>query len=195
LSQVVPFPGATHDHPLTFGDAIGRLLGSGEFAASTVDGTACADPRAPGEVTVPGTEPPVQVGVDDSIEDWQRLSGAIPGAAVTTTTSLLAALWPEHHLIFDQRVHQAANGLRIAASRDATTPDINPPVPGPIRRDVRHLPDRQGVDHRDGHRYRPRPARCGASPLELSRKVPSVTERTWKGYADALIAAIEADRS
>jgi hypothetical protein len=29
--------GATHDHPLTLGDAIARFLGSGDFAASTIE--------------------------------------------------------------------------------------------------------------------------------------------------------------
>jgi len=36
LTHVVPFPGATQDHSLTLGDAIGRFLDSGDFAASTI---------------------------------------------------------------------------------------------------------------------------------------------------------------
>ncbi|MGH9003609.1 MAG: tyrosine-type recombinase/integrase [Acidimicrobiia bacterium] len=37
MTHVVPFPGATHDHPLSLGGAIGRFLASGDFAASTID--------------------------------------------------------------------------------------------------------------------------------------------------------------
>jgi integrase/recombinase XerC/integrase/recombinase XerD len=37
LTHVVPFPGATQDHPQSLGDAIGRFLASGDFAASTIE--------------------------------------------------------------------------------------------------------------------------------------------------------------
>ncbi len=37
MTQVAPLPGATDDHPLSLGDAIGRFLASGDFAASTID--------------------------------------------------------------------------------------------------------------------------------------------------------------
>ena len=85
----------------------------------------------PTALTVPGTEPPVRLTVDDSLS-WQCLSDAIPGVAVATTTTLLAALWPDQHVVFDRRVHQAANGLRIAAGRDGTPP-VTPESQGPAK--------------------------------------------------------------
>jgi hypothetical protein len=51
----------------------------------------------------------------DDESSWIRLSAVLPGAGVATTTTLLAALWPDDHLIFDWRVHAAANALRINA--------------------------------------------------------------------------------
>lgn len=35
---------------------------------------------------------------------WRNLENAAPGLAVSTTTALLSALWPEDHVIMDQRV-------------------------------------------------------------------------------------------
>lgn len=53
------------------------------------------------------------------------LSGSLPGAGVATTTTILAALWPNQHFIFDWRVHAAANALRIEAGLGATS-DVEP---------------------------------------------------------------------
>jgi hypothetical protein len=76
-----------------------------------------------GSLSVPGTDPALVIGVDDATS-WARLSEALPGAAVATTTTLLAALWPDRHFIFDRRVHGAANGLRLAAGL-SPTPDLD----------------------------------------------------------------------
>jgi hypothetical protein len=53
-------------------------------------------------------------------ETWRQLEAALPGAALATTTTLLAALWPDDHFIFDWRVEAAANALRINAGLSPT---------------------------------------------------------------------------
>jgi hypothetical protein len=44
---------------------------------------------------------------------WGELKDRLAGAGVATTCTLLAALWPSDHVVFDWRVHAAANGLRL----------------------------------------------------------------------------------
>jgi hypothetical protein len=60
---------------------------------------------------------------------WEQLlgvNGGVKGLGVATTT-LLAALWPDRHFIFDRRVIAAAQGLRLAVGR----PGIPEPFPDP----------------------------------------------------------------
>jgi hypothetical protein len=73
----------------------------------------------PGETLVPTLDGPGRLCVDES-KSWRMLSGTLPGAGVPTTTTILAALWPDQHFIFDWRVHAAANALRIHAGLVAT---------------------------------------------------------------------------
>jgi hypothetical protein len=72
-----------------------------------------------GEQTLVPTLDGLTLRLDDS-KSWRMLSGTLPGAEVPTTTTILAALWPDQHFIFDWRVHAAANALRIHAGLDAT---------------------------------------------------------------------------
>ena len=51
----------------------------------------------------------------DDDASWGRLKRSLPGAAVATTTSLLAALWPDSHHILDWRVLPAVAGLDAVA--------------------------------------------------------------------------------
>ena len=51
----------------------------------------------------------------DDDASWGRLKRSLPGAAVATTTSLLAALWPDSHHILDWRVLAAVAGLDAVA--------------------------------------------------------------------------------
>jgi hypothetical protein len=83
-----------------------------------VDGTPPSSYRAS------DSRPPAVVGVDDDTS-WVRLAQALPGTAEATTTTLLAALWPQRHFVFDWRVHAAANGLRVAAGL-SPTPRVDP---------------------------------------------------------------------
>lgn len=47
----------------------------------------------------------------EDLDSWERLEQNLPGAAVATTTTLLASLWPDHHLVLDWRVLAALIGL------------------------------------------------------------------------------------
>jgi hypothetical protein len=53
-------------------------------------------------------------------DSWRVLEARLPGAALATTTTLLAALWPSDHFVFDWRVEAAANALRINANLKPT---------------------------------------------------------------------------
>jgi hypothetical protein len=46
----------------------------------------------------------------DKVAAWQRLKG-IPGLGIPTASCLLAALWPDSHVIMDVRDRRAAIGL------------------------------------------------------------------------------------
>jgi hypothetical protein len=111
---------------------------------------------------------------------WQELKSVLPGAGLATTTTLLAALWPEHHFVCDWRVRSAADALRIYA----------------------HLaPSRSTALEMEGHRRVPEDLtdyatvrgwlRTIACPLVvseralycLSKQVPSGKGRNWKDYA------------
>lgn len=61
-------------------------------------------------------ETPAGLRVDrEDRASWESLRSSLTGADVSTTSSLLAALWPIHHFVFDWRVRDAASGLRLAA--------------------------------------------------------------------------------
>jgi hypothetical protein len=59
------------------------------------------------------------VGVNDT-NGWEKLLG-MRGLGVATGTTLLSALWPEQHFVFDKLVHAVANGLRLHAGLEPTS--------------------------------------------------------------------------
>lgn len=67
---------------------------------------------------VPGDGARLDVAAD-RVESWKALQSALPGAGTATTTTLLAALWPSLHFVYDKRVQAAANGLRLHADLPA----------------------------------------------------------------------------
>ena len=50
---------------------------------------------------------------------WSLLRNTLPGAATPTTTTLLAALWPARHFIFDWRVLAAVAGLDVSSGAES----------------------------------------------------------------------------
>jgi hypothetical protein len=142
----------------------------------------------PSSFSVPGTEPVVAVVVGEP-ETWEVLSGALPGSAVATTTTLLAALWPEAHFVFDWRVYAAATALRINAGLDAGA--VNPescssqPITFAVYRRVRiWLLDTATIEDR-------RLADVERALYRLSQVIgPSKTSRTWRSYATEVSTAL-----
>ena len=119
-------------------------------------------------------------------ESWQHLSD-IPGVALATATTLLAALWPEDHFIFDWRVQAAADGIRIQAGM--------PPTPKTQREmdtRKRHRPSFEDYTMvRSWLKTVACPLRTSERALyRLSQKVGTVRDRSWPDYAKAIAATL-----
>jgi hypothetical protein len=124
----------------------------------------------------------------DSQESWRQLEAALPGAALATTTTLLAALWPDDHFVFDWRVEAAANALRIDAGLPATR-WAESEMEG-RKRTTSDFSDYATV------RSWLREIDCPLNSLEralyrLSQKVPSVKGRSWPDYASAVANVLQ----
>ncbi len=137
--------------------------------------------RAP-TLLVPGLDRPVMV---TDIATWRCLAESIPGAGVATTTTLLSALWPGDHIVFDWRVHAAANALRIGAAMEPT-PGVTPESTVGATETFE--------DYRLVRKWVVKTAmRVGAKPVDieralyrLSQGVPDEPGRTWMQYATAV---------
>jgi hypothetical protein len=55
----------------------------------------------------------------DELESWKRLEKSLKGSGTATTTTLLAALWPDSHHVLDWRVLAAVAGLGAFLGGDA----------------------------------------------------------------------------
>lgn len=60
----------------------------------------------------------LRIGAEDR-SSWQDLENGLKGAGTATTTTILAALWPDRHHILDWRVLAAVTGLDIATGNNA----------------------------------------------------------------------------
>ncbi|WP_326547581.1 hypothetical protein QGN32_05215 [Mycolicibacterium sp. ND9-15] len=123
----------------------------------------------------------------DDRASWESLRDNLAGADVSTTASLLAALWPSHHFVFDWRVRNAASGLRLAADLEPC-PGVKPSIAGgeasPLDFDDYIL------------------ARTWLQALELplivsqralyclSKKAGSEPSRPWSEYAQVLVSIL-----
>ncbi|MEE6179207.1 hypothetical protein [Mycobacterium sp. 050134] len=124
----------------------------------------------------------------ESQSSWQQLKSALPGAGLATTTALLAALWPEHHFVFDWRVHSAADALRIHAHL-APSPSTELEMEG--RRGVAEdFTDYATVRGWLGTIACPLVV-CERALYRLSQKVPSVEGRSWMDYASEIASKLE----
>jgi hypothetical protein len=137
--------------------------------------TRAAFPTERGEGTVEAETP----------ESWSGLQACLRGAATPTTTTLLAALWPSRHFIFDWRVKAAANGLRLQAdlsalpSLDLTSsrmPTLTMADYAIVREWCLETTDELAISLTQLER----------ALYELSRSVPASRGRTWQEYASVL---------
>jgi len=129
----------------------------------------------------------LRVARDDGAS-WEGLRSSLTGADVSTTTMLLAALWPSHHFVFDWRVRAAASGLRLAANLEPC-PGVKPAIAGG---------ESSPLDFEDYTAVRAWLEAIG-SPLvvsqcalfRLSHKAGSEPSRPWSEYSQVLVAILE----
>jgi len=129
----------------------------------------------------------LRVGRDDPAS-WESLRSSLVGADVSTTASLLAALWPRDHFVFDWRVRNAASGLRVAAGLEPC-PAVTPAIAGG---------EASPLDFTDYTLVR-----TWLDALELplvvsqralyclSKKAGSDLSRPWSQYAQVLLSILE----
>jgi hypothetical protein len=130
----------------------------------------------------------------DDAGSWQRLEDSLDGAATATTTTLLAALWPDSHHILDWRVLAAAAGLDLVAGDenglDLVTPHGRDPLPpaldlySRVRTVLITQSARADV-----------PLRTTERALYLISKATDGRGTTWAQYGDKLRKAAQARRA
>ena len=106
------------DDPMAFRAWHHLLLSVGNFKRSTGPIIPCRLPRPteplmderPDRIRIPGAVAEFSVVVSGDRSTWPHLT-SIDGLAVPTATTLLAALWPQQHIIIDRRDLTAAVGL------------------------------------------------------------------------------------
>jgi hypothetical protein len=124
----------------------------------------------------------------DDRASWECLRSSLSGADVSTTTALLAALWPNHHLVFDWRVRAAASGLRLAAGLEPC-PGVTPAIAGG---------ESSPLDFEDYTAVRAWLQATGC-PLVvsecalycLSQKAGAEPSRPWSEYSEVLVSILE----
>lgn len=124
----------------------------------------------------------------DRMDTWRNLEEDFSGIALATTTTLLAALWPDDHFIFDWRVQAAADALRVGAGLDPT-----PKTQREIRSRKRQRPGFEDYEIVRGWLKKSGiPLRTAERALyRLSQSVPTVRGRSWQDYAEAVAQKLE----
>ena len=162
-----------------------RQGGTRLFPAPLPQSTA---PPTPGQVVVPGRGSGCEASLKLDVAapaTWQQLQTATAGLGTATTTTLLAALWPDRHFIFDERVLNAANGLRIAEG-DLPMAGVDP---------ASNLKAASTLDHYiEVHSWVSATAQLVGRPLQAveralyiaGRAAGTVPGRTWFDYAAAV---------
>lgn len=116
----------------------------------------------------------------DDVDSWIAFGTNQKGAGVATTTTVLAALWPDDHAIYDRRVHAAIHGVRVAADGHASAPSWpNSPTfaaYAEARELFKDMAARASVEITDVER----------ALYELDRQAGSDPLRTWDEYGRRL---------
>jgi hypothetical protein len=136
------------------------------------------------ELFVPGLDGMERISMTDP-QSWRALSGMLAGAGVATTTTILAALWPGQHIIFDWRVHAAVNAIRIHAGLACTTD---------VQSDSTYSPPITFSDYELSRGWiLAEAARLGVQPNLMERTLYRLTQRagtdtteTWQSYANRI---------
>lgn len=140
------------------------------------------DVAAGDTLIVPGSRTALAAERPDS---WSELKRVLPGAGTATTTTLLAALWPSRHFVFDRRVHAVANALRMCAGL-STSVVIDPRSTGTITESMQAYGDVRAWLLRTSEMTGQALFAVERALYELSRSVdrPRGTRpRTWKAFA------------
>lgn len=129
---------------------------------------------------------PTRVERDD-LASWQNLRHHLDGAGGATTTTLLAALWPGHHFVYDWRVHHTANGLRFAGGL-APTDDIDADAVGPAGAATlaRYAVVRRWLQATATECEQPLVS-VERALYRLSQQVNFTPGWNWRNYGDALV--------
>jgi hypothetical protein len=143
----------------------------------------------PETLAVPGRGRTAELGAEDQTT-WEALCDELKGAAVATTTTLLAALWPERHFVFDRRVFAAVNGVRIAGGLQGT---------GRVDPTASAIPESTFDDYQQVRSWvldscselGTQPVSVERALYELARSIPGKKNRTWIQYADLVAAEVE----
>jgi len=119
----------------------------------------------------------------EALTDWQRLQASLVGIATPTCTTLLAALWPGDHFVFDWRVRAVASGV-LRTNGFAACPSIEAAgqrQPGPVTMEDYHYV-RAGLRSSDLDLVTSERAF-----YEISRAMTPVRGRTWEAYGAAVL--------
>jgi len=188
------------EHFWSAGDAVDRavrwhhlVLAAGNFKRPRArwlrPGPLGEIPRQQPTVVASSFETPAGLRVDrDDPPSWESLRSSLAGADVSTTASLLAALWPSHHFVCDWRVRVAASGLRLAADLEPC-PGVKASIAGG---------ESSPLDFEDYLLLRgwlqtlDVPLLVSQRALYcLSRKAGSEPSRPWSEYAQVLVSILE----
>jgi hypothetical protein len=130
----------------------------------------------------------------DDPDSWQHLKDSLAGAATATTTTLLAALWPDSHHILDWRVLAAAAGLSLVAGGDNGLDLVAPGGRDPLLPALDLYSTVRTVLIRQSARADV-PLQATERALYLISKAINGQGMTWAEYGDELRKAAQADRA
>jgi len=127
-------------------------------------------------------------------ETWVHLQHTLRGAGAATVATLLAALWPEEHVVIDWRVHAAANALRICADLP-TTPAVDPTNTGGVAVTIDEYAVARVWIVEQGRQLGKAPNQVERAlyRLSMSKTVPKLNRgetRTWADYATFICSAV-----